>query len=270
MTIEDTYMDEFVIADIVDPVPRICMLGAANREPLSVKRDDCIEKAITHMLLHDYSQLPVMQSNRDVKGYISWKSIGRSRITENTVFEKVQDCMDKNIEVLSYNTTLFDATQRILEKEFILVKQVDGVISGPVTLHDISEQFRDLSESFLLLGMIENHLRQLLSGRFTKTEVKECMDPSDEEREVSNLTDLSFGEYIRLIEDPERWKKLQVYLDRVSVVKRLHEVRNIRNHVMHFRPDNIKQEDLLLLKETAAFLQQILSKRTNSNLVTAS
>lgn len=265
-----TDADELIIADIADPVPRIGVLGAANREPLSVKRDDCIEKAITHMLLHDYSQLPVMQSNRDVKGYISWKTIGRSRIVEGSEPEKVQDCMEEDVEVLRYDTTLFDAMQRMLEKEFILVKQVDDVILGPVTLHDISAQFRDLSESFLLLGTIENHLRRLLSGAFTKSELKECMDPSDKEREICDLTDLSFGEYIRLIENPERWEKLQVNLDRATVVKRLHEIRDIRNDVMHFRPDGVAPEEPMLLKDTAIFLQQALSNRAKMNLVAAS
>ncbi|GAF87394.1 unnamed protein product, partial [marine sediment metagenome] len=262
--------DELIMADTADPVPRICMLEAANRKPLSVKRDDCIEKAITYMLLHDYSQLPVMQSNRDVKGYISWKTIGRSRIAEGIEIEKVQDCMEEDVEVLRYDTTLFDSMQRLLEKEFILVKQADGIIHGPVTLHDISAQFRDLSESFLSLGMIENHLRQLLSETFTRAEIKECMDPSDKEREVSDLTDLSFGEYIRIIENPERWEKLQVNLDRATVVKRLHEVRDIRNDVMHFRPDGAAPEELILLKDTAIFLQQALSNRAKMNLVAAS
>jgi len=263
-------VDELIMIEVTDPVPLIGALEAANRQPLSVKREDCIEKAITYMLLHDYSQLPVMQSERTVKGYVSWKTIGRSRIVEGSEPEKVQDCMEEDVEVLRYDTTLFDATQRMLEKEFILVKQVDDVILGPVTLHDISAQFRDLSESFLSLGTIENHLRRLLSGAFTKAELKECMDPSDNEREVSDLTDLSFGEYIHLIEKPERWEKLQVNLDRPTVINRLNEVREIRNDVMHFRPDGAAPEELMLLKDTAIFLQQALSNKAKMNLVAAS
>jgi CBS domain-containing protein len=63
--------DEHIMIEVTDPFPRIGALEAANRKPLSVKREDCIEKAITQMLLHDYSQLPVMHSDREVKGYIS-------------------------------------------------------------------------------------------------------------------------------------------------------------------------------------------------------
>jgi len=127
-------VDELIMIEVTDPVPLIGALEAANRQPLSVKREDCIEKAITYMLLHDYSQLPVMQSERTVKGYVSWKTIGRSRIVEGSKPEKVQDCMEEDVEVLRYNTTLFDATQRMLEKEFILVKQVDDVILARYTI----------------------------------------------------------------------------------------------------------------------------------------
>lgn len=256
--------DELIVVDITDPVPRIDTLKAANHKPLSVKREDCIEKAITYMLLHDYSQLPVMQSDRTVQGYISWKTIGCSRIAEGSEPEKVQECMDENVEVLRYDATLFDAMQRVLENEFILVRKADNLIQGPVTLHDISAQFRDLSESFLLLGTIENNLRLLLNGKFTKAEFEKCIDPSDSSgREINNLTYLSFGEYIRLIENDERWKKLQVNLDRATVVKRLHEVRGIRNDVMHFRPDGIGEEELLHLRETAIFLRNLNEAKVN-------
>ena len=250
--------DEHIMIEVTDPFPRIGALEAANRKPLSVKREDCIEKAITQMLLHDYSQLPVMHSDREVKGYISWKTIEFSRIAKGSEPQTVQDCMDKYVDVLPSDATLFDATQRMLQKEFILVKQNDNMICGPVTLHDISAQFRDLSESFLLLGTIENNLRQLLSGKFTRGELKECVDLSDNEREINDLTDLSFGEYIRLIDNHDQWKRLQINLDRTIVVEQLHDVRKIRNDVMHFRPDGTAPEDIKLLKETATFLQQAI------------
>jgi hypothetical protein len=178
--------------------------------------------------------------------------------------------MDKYVDVLPSDATLFDTTQRMLQKEFILVKQNDNMICGPVTLHDISAQFRDLSESFLSLGTIENNLRQLLSGKFTRGELKECVDPSDDEREINDLTDLSFGEYIRLIDNHDRWEKLQVNLDRLTVVRQLHDVRKIRNDVMHFRPDGTAPEDLVALKETATFLQQAVSNGVEMNMVATS
>ena len=43
---------------------------------MSVKPDDELNKAKTLMAGYDYSQIPVMTSPREVKGIITWKSIG--------------------------------------------------------------------------------------------------------------------------------------------------------------------------------------------------
>ena len=59
-----------------DPIYRISKLASATRKPLSVSPDTKLEEAVTHMLTNDFSQLPVMTSGRDVKGIITWTSIG--------------------------------------------------------------------------------------------------------------------------------------------------------------------------------------------------
>ncbi len=46
------------------------------------------------MLTHDYSQLPVMTTERDVKGVISWKTIG-SRLALNRQCPCARDCMEQ-------------------------------------------------------------------------------------------------------------------------------------------------------------------------------
>ena len=60
----------------VDPTVRIGTLEAANRKPTSVKPDNPLKVATTLMQLSDFSQLPVMTGEYNVKGVISWKSIG--------------------------------------------------------------------------------------------------------------------------------------------------------------------------------------------------
>jgi hypothetical protein len=46
---------------------------------------------------------------------------------------------------------------------------------------------------------------------------------------------LTFGEYVRIIERPENWNQLGLPFDRVTVVRNLREVNDVRNDVMHFR-----------------------------------
>ncbi len=53
-----------------DPTYRISKLEAANRPPVFVSPDATLSEAVTLMMENDFSQLPVMTSDREVKGAI--------------------------------------------------------------------------------------------------------------------------------------------------------------------------------------------------------
>lgn len=239
-----------------DPVPRITLLPAANRIPVSVNRDADLNRAVTLMLMHDFSQLPVMQNERDVDGMISWRSIITTQIF-STKPSTVRDCLIREVSIVSYDTPLFNAVKTILDQEVVLVRGVDKKIVGLVTVTDIGEQFIALAEPFLILEQIENHIRAWLDGCFTVEQLKATLDPSDTKREVEVISDLTFGEYVRLLEKPEHWQTLNLSLDRSTFTNRLDEVRRIRNDVMHFDPDGISESDLDTLRETSQFFYAI-------------
>jgi CBS domain-containing protein len=160
---------------IADPVARVSMLAAANRSPVAVTRDAEIAEAFTLMLMHDFSQLPVMQNERNVDGIISWKSLGAARAL-NRANSHVRDCME-NVEILGHDTPLFDAIEIIARREVVLVRDAERRISGLVTTSDISLQFRSLAEPFLLLGEIENHIRRLIDGNSRPVSWSPCVTP---------------------------------------------------------------------------------------------
>jgi CBS domain-containing protein len=81
------------VTDTYDPTYRIGLLAAANQAIVSVNPDDALATAVTRMLHNDFSQLPVMRTDRDLKGMISWASVG-SRMALSQTCEKVRDCMD--------------------------------------------------------------------------------------------------------------------------------------------------------------------------------
>jgi hypothetical protein len=68
---------------------------------------------------------------------------------------------------------------------------------------------------------------------------------------------MTFGEYRILLEDPERWSRSGLPLDRVTVVNLLERLRRIRNDVMHFDPDGIPPEDLEALRDGARFFRSL-------------
>jgi predicted transcriptional regulator len=95
-----------------DPAFRIGILPAANKKPTVVCQDDALRKAITIMVEHDFSQLPVMQGEREVKGVITWKSISSRLLapigSQLTADNPVRDyCEDAKI--VEANQPLFES-----------------------------------------------------------------------------------------------------------------------------------------------------------------
>jgi CBS domain-containing protein len=243
--------------------PTVGLLGSANKSPVTVRPDDSVEKGTTLMLLHDFSQLPVMTSEFIVKGLFSWKSLGR-RLALGHKCDCVRECMDTHFEIKS-NASLFEAIRLIVEHDCILVRDTGNRISGIVTTADLSEQFAKLGEPFLLLGQVENHIRDLIAGKFTRKELKEARDPGDSDREVEDVADLTLGEYLRLLQEPKRWEKLGIKVDRGRFTNELDGVRQIRNDVMHFDPDGVGDDALATLRRFALFLQRLRQYASDAN-----
>ena len=238
-----------------DPIYRIGRLESANRKPIYVKPDALLSQATTLMLTHDYSQLPVMTTDREVKGVISWRTIG-SRLSLGCNGSTVNHFMDE-AKVVTIETSLFDAINAVSEFEYVIVQATDRTICGIVTATDLSFQFRNLAEPFLLIGEIENHVRKLIYGKFSVEELRAIRDEQDVGRVVDSVADLTFGEYVRLMENEERWAKVNIQLDRVEFRKRLDHIREIRNDVMHFDPDGLSGEDMASIRDFASFLRTL-------------
>ena len=247
-----------VVPSYADPTYRISKLGAANKPPVFVAPDASLNEAVTLMLANDFSQLPVMTNERDVKGVVSWASIG-ARLSLGKAGIFARELMDTPHQEIRAGASLFQAIPIIVQHNYVLVRGVDGRVRGIVTASDLSLQFQQLAEPFLLLGEIENHIRRIISDRFSKEELASARDPADTDRKVDTVADLTFGEYIRLLENPDRWSKLNLSIDRATFCKQLDRVRSIRNDVMHFDPDGIPPEDLDRLRDFDRFLQRLQS-----------
>lgn len=239
-----------------DPTFRIGSLPAANKPLVTVGQDDLLSKAVTKMLQFDYSQLPIMHGEREVKGMISWKSIG-ARYAIGGECTKVQHCRE-DAQVVDGNGTLFDAIPTIVKHGYVLVRnQHDRRITGVVTASDLSLQFQQLAEPFLLLREIELHIRQLLQDKVTIEDLALLASAEAGLSAPQSVSDLSFGGYVRLLQQPQVWDKLAINIDQGSMISQLEHVRVIRNDVMHFDPDPMTADQLEMLKNTAKFMQQL-------------
>jgi CBS domain-containing protein len=240
----------------LDPTYRIGRLESANKNVIFVKPDEPVERAATMMLNQNFSQLPVMVNERDVKGIVSWRTVGR-RFVLGKPCQAVREVMEPHQEI-SAEASLFSAIELIVQHDCVLVRDSERKICGIVTTHDLGTQFGSLAEPFLLLGEIENHIRGILNP-LSKAELTAAVDPSDSDREIEDVADLSFGEYLRLLTDKKVWSKLDLKLDQKTFTQHLEEIRKIRNDVMHFDPEGIAPDDMKGLRSMVTFLRQLPS-----------
>ncbi|MGI9128055.1 MAG: CBS domain-containing protein [Roseomonas sp.] len=241
-----------------DTTHLVRMLAAANRDIVSVNPQDSLEKAVTLMLAHDFSQLAIMTGPRDLKGAISWKSIG-SRLTQKSRLEQVSDALEDAVEVHD-TTSLFEATQKIINCDYVFVRSsFDKKITGIVTATDLSVRFQRYAEPFLLLGRIEKHLRRIIDTSFDIDTIRAALDPSDLERNstVTKASQLSFGEYIRIFQKEANWARLKFSADRKTFCDQLDEVRKMRNEIMHFHLDEVDDEESEPIRRFARLLDQL-------------
>lgn len=238
-----------------DPTYRIGRLEVAHKPPVCIEPDAPVKKAITLMLENDFSQLPVMTNLRDVKGLISWKSLG-SRLSLGKKCEIVRAGMENHCEIET-NASIFAAVTVIKRHECVLIRDSKNVISGIMTASDVSETFVELGEPFLLLGEIENHIRILMKDKYSVEELGAARLSGDDSRKITDVSNLTMGEVLRLLSKPEGWEKLGLQVDRVEFVKSLDEIRRIRNDVMHFDPEGIDDPDKKKLRDFVEFLRRL-------------
>lgn len=226
----------------------------------SVDRDAKLEKAATLMMTNNYSQLPVMQGVREPEGLISWESVGRAFALDRQP-EHVRDCMEDDVKVVGEDDPIFDLIDTVRTHEVALVQDNEKKIVTLFTAADLADLYKDLSQPFIFLGEIEHRIRGLLeSGEFTEEELQEFVntnEENDDDRTIERMDDLTFGEYERILQNPDNWERIGLPIDRKVFTKRLKEVREIRNSVMHFDPDGLTESQINILEQFSCLLRHM-------------
>jgi CBS domain-containing protein len=236
-----------------DPSASIGNIPSARQPLVRIKPTANLQEAITLMVARNFSQLPVMTNERDVRGVISWASIG-ARSTANVDEATVQHYMDKHQEI-DISASLFAGIKIIADHDYVLVRDVDRIITGIVTASDIALQFEKLSAPFILLSEIENRIRILIIKRLSNTDVKKACKDEFLPKNYSSVHQLTFGNCIRVLEYPENWEKLKLKMDRKIFCNELENINEIRNNVMHFNPDSITAENVSRLKDSSRMFE---------------
>src|SRR3984885_3397638 len=220
---------------------RVNSLASANARVESVRLDDSLERAQTLMMGKDYAQLAVQSGPRDLRGAISWESIAQAKIRKPDAC--LRDAMFTP-EVVGLYDDLLDRIPMIVDASFVFVQAPDRQICGIVTTADLSTEFATLAKPFFLIAEVVRRLRRIVDNHFTCEEIAVIVNPADARRSATSASDLTIGEFVRLLEEPSRWGRLNWSLDRVVFIAELNDIRSIRNEIMHFSPDPLDDEQI--------------------------
>jgi hypothetical protein len=227
-------------------------LRSAGQGVCSVTLDSTLIQAQSLMMQNDYSQLAVMSGARNLQGAITWESIAQAGIRADT--PAIRDCLIP-AEIVRFEDDLIHHIPRIVQAGYVFVQGQDRSIGGIVTTADLSEEFARLASPFFLIGEVERRLRRAVDRIFTSQELGDVRNPQDATRDVASAEDLTIGEYVRLLENPDRWAKTGWQVDRRIFMESLNRVRELRNDVMHFSPDPLDEEQLDELRRFIRWLK---------------
>lgn len=240
--------------ELADPVLRIGSLKSERTSPTTVSPTDPLSHAVTLMMVNDYSQLPVITTPREIKGIISWKSIGE-RLAAKAAGSEVRNFIEPAY-VVNHDDSFFRTLPGIIENQYVLVRGQDNALASIVTTTDLSNQFLQMTEPFLLLNEIENHVRILLQRWADLTKSKVASVCKLDER-YNDVFDLSFGDYLRIFESHLIKDPFPLNIDRAAFCKTIDQVRLIRNDVMHFSADPTPADAISSLRKTSEYLRKL-------------
>ncbi len=214
---------------------------------LCVRHDETVRDALTRMVTHDFSQLPVVDQQGYLTGMISEQSITRTLFhAGNSVALAdlpVHHCQVRALTI-SPESDVFDALGQLKTVAAVVVVQ-NRKPMGIVTYYDATHFFRNVSEGLMYVEDIEVTLRQYIEtifsddGKLTAALIQtfgaDKQNPSEPRKPYMRM---SFHDHLQFIMAEKQWSQFEPYLQPQGLFRQLlDQVRIIRNQLAHFRDE---------------------------------
>ncbi|GIG29805.1 CBS domain-containing protein [Cellulomonas marina] len=237
----------------VRPAPvsvTISTLPSARSAVTAVGVNDTLELAITLLLQHDYSQLPVLNENGDIVGIVSWETIGKARLSKDA--PALVDATAP-ARTVTLDAELLGVVSEVATRDFVLVRASDSYKAiGIVTVADLSRQFQIMARPFALIEEIERRLRRRVDERVPLAAMQAAVGNAKAAAKIEGAASLTMGNYKHLLASEETFRLLGWPLDHDRFFQLLCTVHKMRNNLMHFSTDPVEEPTM---KEAQAFLE---------------
>lgn len=158
---------------------------------VSIRESNTVTEALSIMIEHDYSQLPVVSEEGRLLGIVNSETIVRFlKSTDAKTSEiRVMDVRRK-ASVCTPEDTLSEATERLASSGSVIVVDNDEKVIGIVTNYDTSLYFQRRASNMMLVEDIETNLRIIVEAVYPDpANGKENEDLSNAIRKVATRSD---------------------------------------------------------------------------------
>ncbi|PSM41351.1 hypothetical protein C6Y14_21465 [Streptomyces dioscori] len=245
-------------------LPQRLLLGdipSARRGLLSVGPGTSLPQTTFLMRTEGVAQVPVTTGMAQIHGVVTWGSV--AKMYEAGKQPTLDNAMEKDsFPVTDTRQEFFSSLPLIREHGYLLVRGDDGCLSGMVTAADVTDRFEGAARPFFIVGEIESLLRRCLGAALDEETIKAVQTNKRAEHRTGQVSDLMFGDYLRLLDGDQtktslaqsadaNWAALKwPSMPREQFIGRLKRVKDIRNRIAHFDEKPLPQE---LLDELTTF-----------------
>jgi CBS domain-containing protein len=239
------------LLDITAPGLKVGKIPSAFlRDELAVVRlTSSLVEAMTLMRLRDFSQVPVFDDADICRGVVTWPSIGKAYASVRT--PTLQDAVISPV-THRYDTDLLDTLRDLERYDHFLVTGEAGELVGIVTNADVVHWYDRSAAPFHTLEEIEHLLLRLVEDNWELEDVRRVCGPR-----VRSLESLTFGNYCRVLEDANFFELLNWPIDQGLLMEVMHEVRDVRNGLMHFKPDSVSEQSMVTMRRLLRLLREL-------------
>lgn len=232
--------------------------------PLCIRQDQTVREALTLMIEHDYSQLPVVDRQGRLLGLISQESVAQRHFHlggQATLLDLTVDHCQTKAVTLPMDRDIFEALDRLKDVYAVVITR-EGKPEGILTEFDMAHFFRDLTGDLLVVEDIETSLRQIVQKTLPDDdEMNHCLihafgeDSDNPGQPMAEFDELSFSRLTQLITHPKNWTHFEPFFKPMEIFRELmDQVRQNRNQLAHFRGrlDKVQHEALIFASQWLA------------------
>lgn len=211
---------------------------------VTVTLADSLDDVAKRMIEHDYSQLPVVDSEKKPIGIITSDSILKALNNYGVALDglRIKHIMQKSPRLFRRDIDLLDLFDD-MDSAYAFVVDEEGRLVQIITSYDTAVYFGQRANDILLVENVENTLKDYIQLAFSSQPNGQALLDQAIQSMTSSMKspvtfdDLALGQYIALFLHKNNWSRFEEVLElgRSAVAHLLDGVRKTRNNLAHFR-----------------------------------